>query len=80
MLKVVVKLTMKPEQLGAKIAEHLKEKKNPIVQHRHLVIYAPQGGDKWIKDHRPSLAVQKEVESFGFTISLRPENRGRPKA
>ena len=28
-LKVVVKLTMKPEQLGAKIAEHLKEKKHP---------------------------------------------------
>lgn len=31
-LKLVVKLTMKPEQLGAKIAEHLKDKKVPDPQ------------------------------------------------
>ena len=28
-LKLVVKLTMKPEQLGSKMMEHLREKKNP---------------------------------------------------
>ena len=28
-LKIVVKLTMKPEQLGAKMLEQLREKKNP---------------------------------------------------